>query len=130
VRGARQAAGGDQAHGTLSPPDRRQAGLKTALALALLVPALAAGGERCLAIDGDTLVCNRQKVRLVNVNAAELGRPGGVEAKRRLQALLRGRSVTLKPYGKDRYGRLLAEAYVDGRRIEQSDIGPPRSRRQ
>jgi len=75
-------------------------------------------------------VCNRQKVRLVNVNAAELGRPGGVEAKRRLQALLRGRSVTLKPYGKDRYGRLLAEAYVDGRRIEQSDIGAPRSRRQ
>jgi endonuclease YncB( thermonuclease family) len=98
--------------------------------LVLLVPALVLAGERCLAIDGDTLVCNRQKVRLVNVNAAELGRPGGAEAKRRLQALVRGRSVTLKHYGKDRYGRLLAEAYVDGRRIEQADIGPPRSRRQ
>jgi len=90
----------------------------------------AISGERCLAIDGDTLVCNRQKVRLVNVNAAELNRPGGAEAKRRLQALVRGRSVTLRRYGKDRYGRLLAEAYVEGRRIEQADIGPPRSRRQ
>jgi endonuclease YncB( thermonuclease family) len=100
------------------------------LGLALLFPLAGFPAEKCLAIDGDTLVCNRQKVRLVNVNAAELGRPGGAEAKRRLQALVRGRAVILRHYGKDRYGRLLAEAYVDGRRIEQSDIGPPRSRRQ
>ena len=103
---------------------------KAPLALGLLFPLLVAAGERCLAIDGDTLVCNRQKVRLVNVNAAELGRPGGIDAKRRLQALVHGRGVVLKHYGKDRYGRLLAEVYVDGRRIEQADIGPPRSRRQ
>jgi micrococcal nuclease len=103
---------------------------KAPLALVLALPLLAAAGERCLAIDGDTLVCNRQKVRLVNVDAAELGRPGGTDAKRRLQALVRGRGVVLKPYGKDRYGRLLAEVYVDGRRIEQADIGPPRTRRQ
>jgi hypothetical protein len=103
---------------------------KASLALALLLPLAALGGERCLAIDGDTLVCNRQKVRLVNVNAAELKRPGGAEAKRRLQALVRGRSVVLKHYGKDRYGRLLAEVYVEGRRIEQADVGPARSRRQ
>jgi endonuclease YncB( thermonuclease family) len=103
---------------------------KALLALALLLPGPSGGAEKCLAIDGDTLVCNRQKVRLVNVNAAELGRPGGAEAKRRLQALVRGRPVVLKHYGKDRYGRLLAEVYVDGRRIEQADIGPPRSRRQ
>ena len=103
---------------------------KATLLLALLAPLLATAGERCLAIDGDTLVCNRQKVRLANVNAAELNRPGGKEAKRRLQGLVRGRTVTLKHYGKDRYGRLLAEVYVDGRRIEQADVGPPRSRRQ
>lgn len=99
------------------------------LALALLFPLLGFAGEKCLAIDGDTLVCNRQKVRLVNVDAAELGRPGGAQAKRRLQGLVRGRIVVLKPYGKDRYGRLLAEAYVDGRRIEQADIGPQRLRK-
>lgn len=103
---------------------------KAPVALALLFPLLVSAGERCLAIDGDTLVCNRQKVRLVNVDAAELDRPGGIEAKRRLQALVRNRGVVLKHHGKDRYGRLLAEAYVDGRRIEQHDIGPRRSRRQ
>jgi endonuclease YncB( thermonuclease family) len=97
--------------------------------LALLLPLFAMAGERCIAVDGDTLVCNHRKVRLVNVDAAELDQAGGTAAKRRLQALVRGRSVTLKPYGQDRYGRMLAEAYVDGRRIEQADIGPRRTRR-
>jgi hypothetical protein len=32
--------------------------------------------------------------------------------------------VVLVPRGTDKYGRTLAEVYVDGRRIEQSDIGP------
>lgn len=85
---------------------------------------IAVSGERCIAIDGDTLVCNRQKVRLTNVYAAELKEAGGAAAKRRLQLLIRGAEVTLKPFGHDRYGRVLAEVYVDGRRIEQADIGP------
>lgn len=92
------------------------------LLLALAIPAQA--GERCLAIDGDTLVCQKRKVRLINIRAAELGQPGGGLAKRRLQALIRSGEVTLKAYGHDRYGRVLAEAYVNGRRIEQADIGP------
>ena len=83
-----------------------------------------ANAERCLAIDGDTLVCNRQKVRLTNVYAAEMNQAGGSAAKRRLQSLVVGKEVQLRPFGHDRYGRLLAEAYVDGRRIEQTDIGP------
>ena len=84
----------------------------------------ARGGERCLAIDGDTLVCNRQKVRLTNVYAAELNQPGGAAAKRQLQALVSAGEVQLRPFGTDRYGRTLAEVYVNGRRIEQADIGP------
>jgi micrococcal nuclease len=94
------------------------------LPLGLLLASAAAAGERCLAIDGDTLVCNRQKIRLTNVYAAELNQAGGAAAKRRLQARVRSGDVRLKPYGQDRYGRLLAEVYVDGRRIEQPDIGP------
>lgn len=69
-------------------------------------------------------MCNRQKVRLTNVYAAELNQPGGAAAKRRLHALVKGREVALRPHGHDRYGRLLAEAFVDGRRIEQADVGP------
>jgi micrococcal nuclease len=81
-------------------------------------------GERCIAIDGDTLVCNRQKVRLTNVYAAELNEAGGYAAKRRMQGLIASGDVTLRPFGHDRYGRTLAEVYVNGRRIEQADIGP------
>jgi uncharacterized membrane protein YfcA len=92
----------------------------------LISPAAAA--ERCLAIDGDTLVCNRQKVRLNNVHAPELDERGGAAAKRRLQSLVSAGEVTLEPFGRDRYGRLLADVYVDGRRIEQADVGPRRSR--
>ena len=89
-----------------------------------LSAAPAFAGERCIAVDGDTLVCNRQKVRLTNVYAAELNEPGGSAAKRRLQSMISSGEITLRPFGHDRYGRTLAEAYVNGRRIEQSDIGP------
>src|SRR5437868_7216311 len=85
---------------------------------------LACAGERCLAIDRDTLVCNQEKVRLTNVYAAELNEPGGHAAKRRLHALVISGEVVLRPLGRDRYGRTLAEVYVNGRRIEQADIGP------
>jgi micrococcal nuclease len=98
--------------------------IRLALACALLITATAASAQRCLAIDGDTLVCNRQKIRLVNVYAAELNQAGGAAAKRKLQALVQGRDVALKSHGHDRYGRVLAEAFVDGRRIEQHHIGP------
>ena len=83
-----------------------------------------AWAERCIAVDGDTLVCNHQKVRLTNVYAAEMNQPGGSAAKKKLQALVQNREVGLVTHGHDRYGRILAEVYVDGRRIEQGDIGP------
>ena len=75
-------------------------------------------------IDGDTLVCNYRKVRLANVYAAELNQTGGAAARDRLKARIASGRVTLKPIGADRYGRVLAEVYVDGRRIEQADVGP------
>jgi endonuclease YncB( thermonuclease family) len=84
---------------------------------------LSSAGERCLAIDGDTLVCNHRKMRLANVYAAELDEPGGIAAKRRLRSMISGSEVTIKPVGSDRYGRVLAEVFVNGRRIEQEDIG-------
>jgi len=89
-----------------------------------LVIASPAWAERCIAIDGDTLVCNHQKVRLTNVYAAEMNQPGGSAAKKKLQALVQRREVGLVTHGHDRYGRILAAVYVEGRRIEQADIGP------
>ena len=93
-----------------------------ALALLALL-SNSAWAERCIAVDGDTLVCNHQKVRLTNVYAAEMNQPGGGAAKKKLQALVQNREVGLVTHGHDRYGRILAEVYVDGRRIEQADIG-------
>jgi hypothetical protein len=94
------------------------------LLLAGLCPLGGIAGERCIAIDGDTLVCDHQKVRLTNVYAAELNQASGRAAKRRLQMLIASGEVVLRPFGQDRYGRTLAEVYVNGRRIEQADIGP------
>lgn len=98
--------------------------MRLSLLLLLITLANPACAERCIAIDGDTLVCNHQKVRLTNVYAAEMNQPGGSAAKRKLQALVQNRDVGFVTHGHDRYGRILAEAYVDGRRIEQADIGP------
>lgn len=93
-------------------------------AMAVFLSPNAFCGERCIAVDGDTLVCNHQKVRLTNVYAVELHQAGGAAAKRRLQALVAAGEVVFRPLGHDRYGRTLAEVYVNGRRIEQADIGP------
>lgn len=94
------------------------------LASILLFAQLCAAAERCIAVDGDTLVCNHRKIRLTNVYAPELNEPGGHAAKRRLDAIVRSGNVLLRPHGQDRYGRTLAEVYVDGRRVEQADVGP------
>ena len=93
------------------------------LILAIFAP-LCAAAERCIAVDGDTLVCNQKKIRLTNVYAPELSEPGGHAAKRRLNAIVKSGDVVLRPLGQDRYGRTLAEVYVNGRRVEQADIGP------
>jgi hypothetical protein len=92
-------------------------------ALALIAPS-SATAARCRALDGDTLLCDQRKIRLTNVYAAELNEAGGREARRRLQSLASSGDITWRSFGIDRYGRTLAEVYVDGRRIEQSDIGP------
>lgn len=85
---------------------------------------LCAAAERCIAVDGDTLVCNHKKIRLTNVYSPELNEPGGHAAKRRLNAIVKSGNVALRPHGQDRYGRTLAEVYVNGRRVEQADVGP------
>jgi micrococcal nuclease len=93
-----------------------------ALALAGFATALDAQ-ERCRAIDGDTLRCGRERVRVQGVYAPELKEPGGQAAKLRLQQRIDSGSLRIERRGRDKYGRTLGRAYVDGRRINQSDIG-------
>ena len=72
--------------------------------------------------DGDTLRFCDERVRLSGIDAPEMGKcprnrvcaPGdGKASKAHLQRLMQGK-VTIERYKKDRYGRTLANVYVDG----------------
>lgn len=60
-------------------------------------------------MDGDTLTCSGERVRLHGVDARERHQPLASEATIRLQQLTRGQVVcTPTPQGRDRYGRVVA----------------------
>jgi len=80
-------------------------------------------------LDGDTVILqNNQHVRLIGINAPELGKDGAPDqplaarARDRLAQLVRGQRVTLafERERQDHYGRLLAHVYLpDGRDVEE-----------
>jgi len=78
----------------------------------------------CRAVDGDSLRCGAERIRLFDVYAAELNEPGGREARANLRRLIRSGELQIVRHGKDRYGRTLADVYVSGHKIVQEDIGP------
>lgn len=96
------------------------------LAFALAVSAWSVGAQsvQCRAIDGDTLRCGKERVRLRQVYAAEMGEAGGPEAKARLQQRLETGDLRIERRARDRYGRTVADVYAGGRKIQQGDIGP------
>lgn len=65
-------------------------------------------------IDGDTFtLSDGRRIRLLSVDAPEMGRCMSEEAKVRLQELVGGRHVRLKDTAHDDYGRILASVIVD-----------------
>jgi endonuclease YncB( thermonuclease family) len=84
----------------------------------------AAAGERCSALDGATLHCGRERVRVDGLRAPALQEPGGQAARERLQRRLRSGEVVLDRTGRDKYGRTLARVYVNGNRVSQLDVTP------
>lgn len=83
--------------------------------------------------DGDTLDVmvegGRTRVRLLNVDAPELGHDGStdqclaVEARDTLERLApRGSRVRLLPFGRDRFGRLLAGLYLADGRLANAEL--------
>jgi len=68
-------------------------------------------------IDGDTILLeNRERVRLIGIDAPEKGETCWQEAKNRLQTLVLGKRVFLAKdvSGRDRYGRLVRFVYLEG----------------
>ena len=80
-----------------------------------------ASGYCSYVVDGDTLdVDGVGRIRLVGVNAPEVGEPGYQEAKNFIKKMCLGKLVGLdiddaKPY--DKYGRVLAVVYVGNMNI-------------
>lgn len=86
----------------------------------------------CTAVDGDTLRCGDERVRLIGIDAPELPghcRPGracvegnGWESKASLARLIHGRRVGLERHGRDAYGRTLAFAFIGARNLSCAQL--------
>ncbi|WP_010545653.1 thermonuclease family protein [Sphingomonas elodea] len=84
-----------------------------------------------IAIDGDTLRCGEERIRLLGIDAPELpghcrrGRrcvPGDPwRARRALAAALKGKAE-ISAIGFDRYGRVLATVRVNGRDLSCAQL--------
>jgi len=85
---------------------------------AILAVCIALGGHVVAVHDGDTLTLlnDRQqiKVRLVEIDAPELGQPFGKRSKQSLSDLCYSKSAVLEARGQDKYGRTLARVTCDG----------------
>ena len=97
-----------------------------ACGLALVLPSLAQDNPVLLGvvtgvIYGDTIKVQLSSgpitVRLANIDAPELGQPGGGAATRALDSRILGREVSLDVVTRDRNERLFAVVYVDDENV-------------
>ena len=68
--------------------------------------------------DGDTITVRTDetiKIRINGIDAPELKQPFGQASKQAMSGLVYGKTVTVKPDKKDRYGRLLARVEIGGK---------------
>jgi len=74
--------------------------------------------------DGDTFIleANKQAVRLFGIDAPEMGNCYGPESYSRLSELLKKKQVQLKEPLVDKFGRIVALVYVDGKLINETMI--------
>ena len=96
----------------------------------LLLAAVAAAETGCRVVDGDTLRCGRERIRVHGVDTPEKGQPGYDAAKERLRQLTEGKRLRIERVAKDRYGRTVGKVTVDGEnvgnRLKQEGYGKPR----
>lgn len=74
----------------------------------------------CSAIDGDTLRCGDERVRLVRIDTPERGEAGFRQAKDALHLEIRGKHVTCYVRKREKYGRLLGDCH-NGDGVSLSD---------
>lgn len=107
------------------------------LLLGLVVTRLDTAGREMVSgpvkvIDGDTLVLDGKRIRLVGIDAPELRQvcqrdnqpwPCGKGAKDHLVTLIGNAKTTCEAGGSDRYGRLLAVCSAGGRDLNAAMVG-------
>ena len=74
--------------------------------------------------DGDTATCltadkQQIKIRMDQIDAPETGQDFGSASKRALSDLIYGKEVELDTKEQDKYGRTVAEIYVDGQNVNK-----------
>ena len=72
-------------------------------------------------VDGDTVIVDGSRIRLLNVDTEESVHPNqsrntsfGRETSRAVKKAIQGKTADLECYGKDRYSRRLCYLFVDG----------------
>lgn len=105
--------------------------VKAAALVAILLAATAASRPPYV-IDGDTLAFGRERVRVANLDAPDIGSHAGCAQEQRLGAAARSfarslirsarRIEIIERQGRDRYGRTLARVLVDGSDFGQTMI--------
>ncbi len=68
----------------------------------------------CTAIDGDTLRCGGERVRLARIDTPERYEAGFQEAKTAMRLLVEGKEVRCVVTKREKYGRLLGECAAGG----------------
>ena len=98
------------------------------LTLGLALVGVASAGERCGALDGNTLLCGEERVLVDGLRQPLLHEPGGEAARQRLHRHVQsGELVLRRKAQRDRFGRTLARAYLNGNRITDLDFSVPPS---
>jgi endonuclease YncB( thermonuclease family) len=76
--------------------------------------------------DGDTLTLKssdkERKVRLVGIDAPELGQPYGVESRNALREAVLNRELKVETFKTDKYGRYLGKVSLDGQDINLKQV--------
>lgn len=105
--------------------ERLQTNISEARLITTLVAASLASLSGCTAVDGDTLNCNGERIRLFGIDAPEFHCPryrkcvpGDPQAaKDFLAALITVGELSIERVGIDRYGRALGVVYVDNANV-------------
>ncbi len=71
------------------------------------------------AIDGDTIRYGMERIRIRGIDTPELAEAGGFDATQRLAQLLKDGPIRIIPHGRDLYGRMLADVYVNDQNVAE-----------